>query len=259
MIKLRRAGYCNLKLFLLYLVVYGHWIETSIGSSQAALVQYRLIYLIHMPLFAYLSGLFLCNKDDCLKQIKRLLPLYFILQTVISVFGGGSVELLTPWWTLWYLLSYCLWVGVGWLLFPIAKGKGKLLILAVSVVIGILAGYIPWLDRTLSGSRTVAFFPHFWVGLICNSNINWKKYRWWGVVCLSVGGIVVMLFGNRIPTTFLYHAEPYGAIENGGMLRLVCYFIGSALGFFVLTAIPDRRFQPEQIPCRDILSMDLSW
>ena len=33
MIKMRNAYYCNLKIFLLYLVVYGHWIENQIQHS----------------------------------------------------------------------------------------------------------------------------------------------------------------------------------------------------------------------------------
>ncbi len=113
MIKLRHADYCNLKLFLLYLVVYGHWIEAWIESSEVCLWQYRIIYLIHMPLFAFLSGLFLRNQEDCVKQIRRLLPLYGLLQLIAVVFGGGQVSLLTPFWHLWYLLSYCFWAGFG--------------------------------------------------------------------------------------------------------------------------------------------------
>lgn len=242
MIKLRKAGYCNLKLLLIYLVVYGHWIEANPATSMAALIQYRLIYFIHMPLFAYLSGLFLRNKDDCSKQIKHLLPLYIVLQTIISLISGGNVKLFTPWWTLWYLLSYCMWAGVGWLWFRFAKGKWKLLLLLLSVIVGILAGFVPWLGRTLSASRTVVFLPYFLAGLICDSNFKWQKCRGFGIVGLIIGISAIILWGHRIPTDFLYHANPYGAIENGWLLRLICYFISSTLGLFLLTVIPNRRF-----------------
>lgn len=39
MVKLRQAGYCNLKLLLLFLVLYGHWIE----PQAQALEQYRSV------------------------------------------------------------------------------------------------------------------------------------------------------------------------------------------------------------------------
>ena len=59
--KLYRAGYCNLRALLMYLVIYGHLIEGRLGESPALQVQYRWIYAVHMPAFAFLSGLF-CNK-----------------------------------------------------------------------------------------------------------------------------------------------------------------------------------------------------
>lgn len=244
MVKLRQAGYCNLKLFLLYLVVYGHWIEPWIGHSQMLLTQYRWIYLIHMPLFAFLSGLFLRNRMDCLRQVKRLLPIYVVLQLAASAFSDGTFDILTPFWHLWYLLSYCIWAGLGWLWFRFGKGKYKLLILIISVLLGALAGFVPWLDRTLSGSRTIVFFPYFWAGLICNQNILWAKYRRWGLAALSVAGTVVVLWGSRIPVTFLYHAAPYGIMKNGFALRLLCYGLGGMLGFFFLTFVTHRR-----LPC----------
>ena len=41
MVKLRSARYCNLKLFLKYLVVYGHWIEAGIWNEPILMEQYR--------------------------------------------------------------------------------------------------------------------------------------------------------------------------------------------------------------------------
>lgn len=58
MIKFRQAYYCNLKAFLMVLVIYGHWIEPEIEHSRLLYTQYWWIYLLHMPLFAFLSGLF---------------------------------------------------------------------------------------------------------------------------------------------------------------------------------------------------------
>ena len=125
MIKFSQADYSNLKLVLLYLVVYGHWIETRISDSKILLEQYRLNYLIHMPLFVFLSGLFLRNQEDCLRQIKRLLPVYGVMQVVVVVLSGGTVKIWTPFWHLWYLLSFCFWAGPGWLWFRFESRKWK--------------------------------------------------------------------------------------------------------------------------------------
>lgn len=58
MVKLRDAQYCNLKLLLIFLVIYGHLIEPGIRNSEVLMVQYRWIYMVHMPLFCFLSGFF---------------------------------------------------------------------------------------------------------------------------------------------------------------------------------------------------------
>ena len=42
MVKMREANYCNLKLLLIFLVVYGHWIELSIHDSEILMLQYRM-------------------------------------------------------------------------------------------------------------------------------------------------------------------------------------------------------------------------
>ena len=74
MIRSREALYCNLKLFLIFLVVYGHLIEGAIGQSERFALQYRIIYLFHMPLFVFLTGLFLKSKEQCASQGRRMLP-----------------------------------------------------------------------------------------------------------------------------------------------------------------------------------------
>lgn len=80
MIKLREAKYCNLKLFLIFLVIYGHLIEPRIWESNILMEQYRWIYLIHMPLFSFLSGLFINKEKDCGGQFTRTHPFDCLFQ-----------------------------------------------------------------------------------------------------------------------------------------------------------------------------------
>ncbi|MDY4220227.1 MAG: hypothetical protein SOY32_07400, partial [Candidatus Faecousia sp.] len=115
MIGKREARYCNLKLLLTFLVVYGHMIEKRIGQSPGLLAQYRWIYAVHMPLFVFLSGLFLKEETRCLRQGRRMLLLYLCLQAPIALFSGGGVSLWRPYWHLWYLLSLSCWSYLAWL------------------------------------------------------------------------------------------------------------------------------------------------
>ena len=150
MVKLRNAKYCNLKLLLIFLVIYGHLIEPQLHRSQILLVQYRAIYLFHMPMFCFLSGLFLNSCDSCKRQFQKCLSLYVLMQGLAVCFGKGKVDPLTPYWHLWYILSCSAWSGLGWLWYRYFRGKGKVAILAISVILGCLAGLWPGIGRALS-------------------------------------------------------------------------------------------------------------
>lgn len=240
MIKYRHARYCNLKLFLLYLVVYGHWIEPQIYDSELMLYQYKLIYLFHMPLFAFLSGLFIHNGDDCVRQIKKILPIYILLQASMTL-AKAADDLFAPCWILWFLLSYCLWSCFGWAWFRLGNKRAGCACLGALFLLGASAGYIPWLDRTCSGSRTVVFLPYYFAGLLCPPTVQWQKYRRQGALALAAALCGASLFLKHIPVAFLYQAAPFGATENGFALRCVCYALGCLFGFFFLCFAPGKR------------------
>lgn len=240
MIKLREAKYCNLKLFLIFLVIYGHMIEPRIWKSDVLMVQYKWIYLIHMPLFSFLSGLFINREKDCRVQLMKILPLYILLQAVAVLIGNGMVKTLTPWWYLWYLLSYCNWLCLVWLWFRVCKGKGRFLLLVCSIIIGCLAGLFPYIGREFSLSRTLVFLPYFWAGVILTPSYDWKKLRILGIAAFVIALAIMLHIGDEIPVVFLYQATSYEN-ENGVVLRLICYLLGGLLGLFLLTISPTIR------------------
>ena len=51
--KVRNVYICNLKVLLIFLVVFGHFIERDIGTNSAVHALYRGIYLFHIPLFVF--------------------------------------------------------------------------------------------------------------------------------------------------------------------------------------------------------------
>lgn len=242
MVKLRDARYCNLKLLLIYLVIYGHLIEPGIWNFQTLMAQYRWIYLFHMPLFCFLSGLFLNNHKACGNQFRKMLSLYILLQTAAVLLGNGKVKPLTPYWHLWYLLSYIAWAGIGWIWFRFYKGNGKILILVISILVGCAAGFIPSIGRVHSLSRTLVFFPYFWAGLMCDHSFPWQRLKSFGLIALGIVFAVMLIGGNNISAVFLYQAAAYGPLKNGFGLRLICYLLGFLLCLFLLSFIPAKRF-----------------
>lgn len=226
MLKLRKAYYCNLKLLLIFLVVFGHAIEPRIASEPGLYRLYRLIYLFHMPLFAFVSGLFVKSPGGCLRQIKRLLPVYLLCQGTAVVLGKAQWH--TPWWILWYLLSMCCWLGASALLMKWDRGRWAILVL--SVIAGCLAGEIPWIGRVMSLSRTIVFFPYFWLGTLLPPEFSWQRFRIPSLLTLAVLGV-------EIPAATLYQAGPCPPA-----VRLACYGYAAALSLLVLSWCPRRRF-----------------
>ena len=226
MVKLRNAYYCNLKLLLIFLVVFGHLIEPQISANPWLYRLYRLIYLFHIPLFAFVSGLFLDSAAGCLRQLRRMAPLYLLCQSAAVLLG--QTEWHTPWWVLWYLLSLCFWLLLSALFLHWCRGNWWLL--GLCVAIACLAGRISWVGRPFSLSRTLVFFPWFWLGVSLKPDLPWAKLR-----PLTLPAL--LLISPDISPVLLYQAGPCPPL-----LRLQCYGIALALGLLVLSWCPRRRF-----------------
>lgn len=225
MVKLRSAYYCNLKLLLIYLVILGHLLEPRLEAPHLYQL-YRLIYRFHIPLFAFLSGLFLRDSGGCLRQLRRMAPLYLLCQTIAVAFGQTRWH--TPWWILWYLLSLCCWLALSALLLRLDRGKW--LIFALSIALGCLAGAAPRIGRPFSLSRTIVFFPWFWLGVILPPDIPWHRLR--------LPTLLLLLVPHPdVSAVTLYHAGPCAPL-----LRLWCYGSALALCLPVLSWCPRRRF-----------------
>lgn len=242
LIKMRSAFYCNLKLLLIYLVVYGHLIEPYIRKSDMLMAQYQWIYLIHMPMFAFLSGVFTTSAANCRRQFLRMLAMYIVLQALAVWLGCGKVQADTPYWHLWYLLSCSFWYCIAWLWFRFGKRRGGILILILAITAGCLAGYCKPIGRVMSASRTIVFFPYFWLGVLIDRNFSWKRLRGLGLVALIAAFWLMHQTGSKLNAVFLYQAAPYGAATDGATLRLLCYTLAALIGLFLLSVIPDRRF-----------------
>lgn len=242
MIKKREARYCNMKLLLIFLVIYGHLIEPQINQNIIASIQYRFIYLFHMPTFAFLSGLFVRDFQFCTAQLKKTVLLYVGGQILIFICSGGTIDLRYPCWILWYLMSLSCWFCVVLMWLKFLKGKNKIVILIISIMVGCLAGYVNFIDRRFSLSRTLVFFPYFWLGIMSDYKTEWKKYRFVGMIALFCGTLFAILTRGYLTADFLYQATPYDAVQDGFILRLACYIIGISSIVFLLVWTPDKRF-----------------
>lgn len=254
-IKQREALYCNMKLLLIFMVVYGHLLEGIMDNAEPLEQIYRGIYSVHMPLFLFLSGLFLKNRTGCVRQMRQAFLYYAVCQTAVVTVGrllGQQMNLGIPVWHLWYLLSLGCMAGLGWCWFVLAerwqqidRGTTKVSLLVVSVLIALIVGKCPAVGRWLSLSRTFCFLPFFLTGMFCPENMEWKSgmAKIVGLAGLGAWLFMYLAWGKRIPTELFYQADSYGTlgVEQGMRLQMICILLAVSLGLFLLTFVPDRR------------------
>lgn len=255
-IKQREAFYCNVKLLLIFMVIYGHMIESMIDSVEPLAQVYRVIYSVHMPLFLFLSGFFLKSRISCLRQVKQMLLYYGACQSAVVLVGrmlGIQLSLGIPVWLLWYLLSLSCMAALGWLWYVAAERwewlnhvVAKIVLLNLAVILACTAGEWSAVGRWLSLSRTICFLPYFLAGMFCPAGMNWKniRVRIAGLIGLAVYLLLYFGPGRAVPTELFYQADSYSTLmlEQGVLLRLICMLLAAALGLTILTLVPDRRY-----------------
>ena len=253
--KERAAYLCNLKLALLVLVVLGHSLEQTGGRGS---LLYRGIYLFHMPLFAFVSGLFLKTKKQCLRQAKTALALYLPTQSAALLFQrliGQALHPLTPFWHLWYLLSLFWWSLLAALCCALLRRfpRAAPALFLISAAAALLGGLLP-AGRVLSLSRTLVFFPYVLLGLLCPKELaNGPSLRC--RVALIAAGLAGLIPAAALlslaPTAFLYRADSFAALAltvgEGMLLRALCLSAACGMGALLLALIPARRLSVSAI------------
>lgn len=176
----RIALWDNARFLLIVLVVIGHAISTVRTDTALAYGIYTYIYLFHMPAMIYLSGLF-SRPETSPKAIKstwQLVVTWLLWEGIWALIhwlvqGNGPSEkfLVTPAWTLWFLVSL---VTMRILLPYLAQLKHPL---AVSIGLALASGLLPAIGTQFSASRTLVFLPFFVAGWLTRRD-GWLDGQW---------------------------------------------------------------------------------
>ena len=204
-----------------------------------------------MPLFIFLSGYF-SQKKDCRKFVSRcwslIEPLIFfqLIWLAYGYIASGEVTIesvFTPMWGLWYLLSLFYWRALLQII-PDSMLSNKKLVVIVSFVIGILAGFLPF-DRFLSLQRTFAFLPFFMLGHCMRGKCLFvdAKYRWWcGFLLVFVFVLLSFIKGDGLN---LNHADPYHDI-TGMYIRLASFALCIPMSVAFINVCPSTQWMATQ-------------
>jgi fucose 4-O-acetylase-like acetyltransferase len=250
--KERNPFWDSLKFQLIFIVVYGHMIETCVDDNPFNQAMYNFIYLFHMPLFVFISGHFSHIKD----KRKYLIGMIYILETyfvfqfarcIRPVFNGGSFSLFPdifiPKGILWYLACIVLWrmiilvANESWLT------HNKWMILLSFIGMGLGIGFIKIPDGTSIRFFTLGFF--FFLGYYLeDSTIKaaFTKVKTW-IAFISILFLFVFVYFmiNKDIRSVIYFGSYYDNIPAPPILyfmaRIFLYSFATLIGFLFMRLI----------------------
>lgn len=162
--------YDNLKGLAIFLIVLGHM--TFLTQFESIRIIHAYIYIIHLPIFFFVSGYFSkIGPNEPIKAFKRLFIPYIIFCIIWDLFNmfvlgkpHNNLLFINPGYALWFLISLFFMK----LLLPIID-KFRYPVL-IALIFAVLGGF---LNMDILGiSRTLAFLPIFLIGFYYNDYKN---------------------------------------------------------------------------------------
>lgn len=151
----------NAKGILIFLVVFGHFL-LPYRSIPLVRIVFDLIYLFHMPAFAFVSGHLSQRTSDKRKAIVKLGITYLLFNLPMMIYGymfeGTAPSLLTPYYSYWYLIALIAWRLIS----PTLATSREAL--PISIAVSILIGFWNEIGNQLALSRIIGFLPFFLAG-----------------------------------------------------------------------------------------------
>ncbi len=249
----------NLKALLIFLVVFGHAILPFRTEDQLIGGAYIWLNTFHMPLFIFISGLFSkkavkAEKLNHAKIVSYILVFYFMKLTiylcVLLVSGSGEFRFLSESGTPWYIFVSAMHLVITRLIKDLNPRKVLVVIFALSLGIG----YSPEIGSTLMLSRTIVFYPLFYLGYIIDGNKLLKVlHKGWirivsalFFVTFSVAAFNHGMFAYDILNPLYtgnanYSRLPEHLIAFGPLLRAGAYVFCSLVGLSLISIFPSKR------------------
>lgn len=243
----------NVKVWLMIMVVLGHTLIASYGSSNT-IVSYLWFFrgIYTMPLFFFISGFFAKPTGTNLKKLCKSVLLPFIIFDIFYMFyeslcnGNYTANWTVPSFAMWFLLVLFIYR----LIFPlIIKVKFAL---PISILMALIAGFFPFINARFALSRVFCFLPFFLLGYYVNNDAFFSKIRkklfepfnlkdTVPLLCIVVFWGFVLYFRPNwaFLTTF---TQSYGENWGGQLLvRISLYATAVFVGYYVLKMFPNRK------------------
>lgn len=236
-------------------VVTGHLMYRYVSVSSLAKSIYFFVYLFHMPVFIFVSGMF--AKNIVAKKQYDKIASYLILYLVMKFVQAFAVSLTGK-----NLSFHIFWEsGPGWYALAIfvylcfimiAQKLDPRYLMFLAVFAGCIAGYDNHLGDHFASLRICVFLPFFISGYILNMNKvqHFLKLKRVQLFALFILIITIALIATRIDSIFWFIKMARGKFTysnmdlkdiSGALFRLIYYIIAAATGLSVMSLIPTAK------------------
>lgn len=256
--KPRIAKWDNVKFILIMLVVVGHFADAYVEDSSNMKSLFFFIYIFHMPLFVFISGLFSKRAVNAEKlDMTRIFP-YLVISvgikvlfymTTLGIGDNPEFSLLTTGGVPWFMIALFVWyVLTHWL-----RHINGIYLFSFSIILACFVGYDNAIGDFLVLSRIIVFYPFFLLGYYLSADkiievVDDIKIKI-GSVIIMIGTIIVSIiqidkiYWLRLLFTGRHSYEKLKEFSQyGGMIRLSYYVFVFLFIFSVIALVPKRHF-----------------
>ena len=254
-VKPRIFKFDNVKLLVIALVVVGSFAEEFTDHSDMFRSWFIFVYSFHAPLYIFLNGLFQKQFQKGQRPDLHKISYYMILGYVLKIaifllrrwngedigidmFGSATID--------WYFFVIVMYTITLYLL----KNVNRYIVLTASVILGIVAGFLPLGDEFYL-MRYFVFLPFYAAGYYLTPMTVRRFSHKLNVKFAGVGFLIiyfVLCFRQRdiiYPLRMLFTGRnPYSAVPIEGCTfyhRILCYGISAIMIIAVIACIPNQK------------------
>ena len=247
--------FLNLRFILILTVLIGNAIEPLIRQMDGVHALYLWIFTFHMPLFVFVTGYFAKGTLAGAAGRKTLLQIglqYVIFQSLyqlldVTLFQVQNIHhsFFAPYLLLWFLASH-----LGWRLLTAAMHKlTPAMQIALSLIFGVLIGYLRLDGAWLSFSRTFVYLPFFVIGYHFSfeafAQFFTKQKKRIAAAASVVLFAIIALWGLQMPEGWLFGSMTYMQLGHqewyAGFYRIALYGLEFISGAAFLAWVPFRE------------------
>lgn len=246
------------KFILIYLVVLGHVCDYYTSGSNLQINENRIfiyIYLFHMPLFIFISGLF--GKRNINEKRYGSIFSFLVLFYIMKLMKTGFDEIV------WQCGSFSFFreSGIPWYAFAMfvyylvtiqMRRFNKKVVFIIAIIISCLAGYVSQINSFLVCSRILVFYPFFFAGYCADAKklqqiLSEKRVRVAAGLFLAVTALIVykkidVLYAFR---PLLTGQNPYKTLQGyyryGALFRGMYYVLAFLMSASVISLVPEVK------------------